>query len=186
MAPVPLAAPPPPAKRARLVEPLREGAFRELPENVANAVDAFVGSPRPQFEAFKAKYGGRFPATYDGERFTSGYHPRIPHENLRRFVWKVDVSKGVGAGRYMVAGTAVLVTFKNQKHWQRPIPCNVKDVFSDSMRVVLTGGQDERVYRFASIQCIELYVDVKRCQLGGCARNCHTCCPWERIEAAPR
>ena len=102
--------PPPPPKRARLVEPLQH-----LPENVTGIVETFAAGRRqwPQFQAFEAKYGTRIPGPYHGEIGLSGWHPKLPHENLRRFVWRIDVAR---YGRYLKEGTPVLVDFKEMKN----------------------------------------------------------------------
>ena len=72
--------PPPPPKRAMLVAPLEQ-----LPDNVVSIVEAFASTriQMPQFRAFEAKYGNRIPATYHGELGLSGWHPGLPHANLR-------------------------------------------------------------------------------------------------------
>ena len=104
--------PPPPPKRARLVEPLQH-----LPENVASIVDAFAPkcSQKPHFHAFQAIYGNRIPAAYHDEIHHPGSYPRLFHSNLRRFVWLIDIAR---YGRYLKEGTPILVDFKEQKHWE--------------------------------------------------------------------
>jgi hypothetical protein len=167
-APDPVVEKPLPLKRARLVEP-----HSALPGPAAELVNAFLAQP-PVFAAFEKKYGARFPATYLGEVFLSGWHPRVPHDNRARFVWRVD-----SADYRYLAGAEVLITTRNGVPMY---PREVKVVRTTGLCLDNNGAETQSAaaeqpmfLSNATIAQVRLFVDVKRCLLGGCRRGCETC-----------
>ena len=104
-----------------------------LPANVTDIVNRFAVSAH--FAAFAKKYGRAAPATYIGEIFVSGWHPRIQCDRRRRFAWKCNDL------RYFV-GKELIFTYRPVQGWRlSEYVKTLVSVFRD--RIVVKEGAEE-------------------------------------------
>ena len=177
-APVSLAVPIPPPKRARVAQneapDIVSKACRDLPLESIKMIAEYAAEHRPRFAAFKQKYGN-IPATDTGMVFYSGWHPKIQHDNIYRFEWSIKA-----ANLNYLYGKQVLVR-KHFSGWQNPEPVTVVDATrrADQVIVDLRRRDGSTFHVNTNNFDFKAFVDVKRCEYGGCRRDCEKCNPTQ-------
>ena len=151
---------PPPPKRSRLVEPLRE-----LPDGVASAITGFFARRSPEFAAFEAKYGSRCLATYlgrvprdlMGERARTWYDPNRydwKYERPRRFGWKLERADF----RYLPRDASLIIVRGHAYDY----PQRVEPTCLDYLLLDYGHGYERKVL-VSSITEVLLFVDLPDC-----------------------
>ena len=125
-----------------------------LPASVTDIVNSLAMPAH--FAAFAKKYGLAAPATYLGEIFVSGWHPRIACDKRNRFGWECDDL------RYFVGKE---LTFKYRPYrpqgvtWSTYVKTLVS-VFRD--RIVVKEGTEEFSLRRDRLDSAIAFVDIPR------------------------
>ena len=125
-----------------------------LPASVTDIVNSFAMPAH--FAAFAKKYGLAAPATYLGEIFVSGWHPRISCDKRNRFGWKCDDL------RYFV-GKKLIFEYRPYRPqgftWSTYVKTLVS-VFRD--HIVVTDGTEEFSLRRDRLGSAIAFVDIPR------------------------
>ena len=136
---------------------------KQLPESIEKLMESFFLKPR--HTAFHKKYGTIKTIDSGSPGFISGWHPKIPHDKLARWMWsvfrkeRVDASVTYDIVKPMV-NKRVIVYYKAKKHFS-PLSHVIRITHAGLYSMSVDTGPDTTGYTLSYSGILEMSLHVE-------------------------